>query len=61
MFLVQTILGGWAIAVWSWPAFLFAMWTLANLLPRAKSNHDWYKDKFPDYPKERKAIIPFIF
>ena len=52
---------GWAIAVWSWPAFLFAMWTLANLLPRAKSNHDWYKDKFPDYPKERKAIIPFIF
>jgi steroid 5-alpha reductase family enzyme len=39
----------------------FFIWTVANLFPRAISNHKWYKSHFSDYPKDRKAVIPFIF
>ena len=52
---------GWAILTWSLPGLAFAVFTIANLAPRAYSNHKWYKDKFPTYPKERKALIPFIY
>jgi steroid 5-alpha-reductase len=39
----------------------FVVCTSLNLVPRAISNHKWYKDKFKDeYPKERKAVIPYI-
>ncbi len=51
---------GFTIATWSLPALAFFAWTIANLLPRALSHHKWYKEKFPGYPKERKAILPFI-
>jgi hypothetical protein len=33
---------------------------LANLLPRALAHHRWYKQRFPEYPSERKAIFPFL-
>ena len=46
------------MATWSIPGVTFLVWTAANLLPRARSNHRWYRNKFPDYPKERKAVIP---
>ncbi|HSA16026.1 MAG TPA: hypothetical protein P5346_14880 [Spirochaetota bacterium] len=39
----------------------FVLWTIFNLAPRARSNHKWYRDNFPDYPKERKALVPFIY
>ena len=32
----------------------------ANLIPRAITTQRWYREKFPDYPKERKALIPGI-
>jgi 3-oxo-5-alpha-steroid 4-dehydrogenase 1 len=51
---------GWAVATWSLPGLAFAVFTFANLAPRAFSNHRWYQEKFPDYPKQRKALIPFI-
>jgi len=51
---------GWAILTWSLPGLLFALWTFANLAPRAMSHHKWYKGKFKDYPKDRKALIPFV-
>ena len=51
---------GWAIATWSMPGLVFVIWTTANLAPRAFKNHQWYRDTFPDYPKVRKALIPFI-
>ena len=54
----MTIWIGWAIATWSWAGLAFAFWTVANLLPRARANHAWYKANFPDYPPERKALIP---
>jgi protein-S-isoprenylcysteine O-methyltransferase Ste14 len=52
---------GWAIATWSLAGLSFALWTAANLAPRARSNHDWYRQQFPDYPGERKALIPGLW
>lgn len=52
--------GGWALATWSWPGLAFAVFTFANLAPRALSTHRWYRETFPDYPPERKALIPFV-
>jgi protein-S-isoprenylcysteine O-methyltransferase Ste14 len=51
---------GWAILTWSLAGLAFAVFTIANLVPRAIANHNWYTNRFPDYPKARKAIIPFI-
>ncbi len=51
---------GWAVATWSIPGLAFAVWTAANLVPRALSNHRWYRETFPDYPAERRAFIPYI-
>ncbi|NHJ40349.1 MAG: DUF1295 domain-containing protein [Asgard group archaeon] len=51
---------GWAVLTWSLAGLYFALWTVANLFPRAISNHKWYKETFEDYPEERKAIIPFL-
>ena len=51
---------GWALATWSLPGLVFAVWTAANLAPRALSNHRWYREKFADYPAERRAFIPYI-
>jgi steroid 5-alpha reductase family enzyme len=51
---------GWALATWSLAGLAFAVYTAANLVPRALSHHRWYKEQFPDYPAERKAIIPFV-
>ena len=51
---------GWAVATWSLPGAAFALWTIANLAPRAVANHRWYLKTFSDYPKERRALVPFI-
>jgi len=45
---------GWALATWSLPGLAFAVWTVANLAPRARSNHRWYQDNFSDYPPNGK-------
>ena len=52
---------GWALATWSLAGLSFAIWAIANLVPRAHSNHFWYKEKFLDYPKNRKILIPKIW
>jgi protein-S-isoprenylcysteine O-methyltransferase Ste14 len=52
---------GFALATWSWAGLSFAVFTLANIGPRAVSNHRWYLRTFPGYPKKRKAIIPFVY
>ena len=51
---------GWAFLTWSPAGLSFALWTLANLLPRAIQTHKWYKDNFPNYPTNRKAVIPYL-
>lgn len=52
---------GWAIATWSISGALFAFFTFANLGPRALTNLQWYRDTFAEYPKERKAMIPYVY
>ncbi|MFC2018833.1 DUF1295 domain-containing protein [Chloroflexota bacterium] len=52
---------GWALATWSLPGLAFAVWAAANLIPRARSHHAWYRNNFPDYPPERKALVPGIW
>ncbi|SLI77774.1 steroid dehydrogenase [Mycobacteroides abscessus subsp. abscessus] len=34
--------------------------TAGNLVPRAFATHRWYREKFADYPRNRKALIPFL-
>ena len=43
------------------PAWLFFFNEVWVMLPRAYKGHKWYHNRFPDYPKERKAVIPFLF
>lgn len=52
---------GFAILTWSIPGLAFAVWTCANLVPRAISNHRWYHQQFDSYPVERKVLLPFIW
>lgn len=52
---------GFALAAMSLPALTFAIWTACNLIPRALDHHRWYREKFAEYPKERKAIFPFLW
>ena len=52
---------GWALATWSLPGLAFAVWTIANLVPRAWSHHQWYHEQFRNYPLERKALIPGVW
>ncbi len=52
---------GWALLTFNFAGFVFFIWTLFNLLPRAISTHKWYKLNFKEYPKNRKIFIPYIF
>lgn len=51
---------GFAIATWSLGALFVLGVSAANLIPRAIQSHQWYQQKFSDYPKNRKAIFPGI-
>jgi len=52
---------GWAVLTWSPAGFAFFLWSAANLIPRARAHHRWYRERFPGYPLERKAVIPFLY
>ena len=54
---------GYAILTWSPAGALFAIWTFANLAPRAKSLTEKYEAEFGDEYKKlnKKHIIPFIW
>lgn len=51
---------GWALMTWSLAGLAFAVYTAANLVPRAISNHAWYRERFSEYPANRRALIPFL-
>lgn len=52
---------GFAIMSWSLPGLMYAIWVAGPLISQSLSAHRWYVHKFKDdYPKERKALIPFI-
>ena len=54
---------GYAILTWSPAGLLFAVWTFANLAPRAKSLTAKYEEEFGDEYRNlhRKNLIPFIW
>jgi protein-S-isoprenylcysteine O-methyltransferase Ste14 len=52
---------GWAIATWSLAGATIALITSANLIPRARVNHRWYRENLPGYPAGRRALIPYLF
>lgn len=52
---------GFAILAWNLPAASFALWTFANLVPRARDHHRFYLQRFPDYPRTRRAVFPFLY
>lgn len=51
---------GFAVATWSLAGLAFAFYSAANVAPRALSHHHWYRSTFPDYPKDRRALVPFV-
>ncbi len=40
-------------------AYMIFMWTFSYLFARAYRTDHWYRTRFPDYPKERKILVPF--
>jgi len=50
----------YSVACKNFAAVSFLSFTLSNLIPRALCHHKWYSQKFEDYPKRRKAVIPFL-
>ena len=42
------------------PSLAFALFTAANLVPRALAHRRWYLEKFEDFPRGKKAIVPWV-
>ncbi len=51
---------GFALLTMHPAAMVFAAWTILNVLPRSLAHHRWYRAHFPDYPPERKALVPGV-
>lgn len=54
---------GFAILTWSWAGAVFALWTFANLAPRAKSINHRYASEFGENFAclNLRSIIPFVY
>lgn len=54
---------GFAVLTWSWAGAVFALWTFANLGPRADRIRKRYMEEFPGQvdPARVKRMIPFIY
>lgn len=54
---------GFAVLTWSWAGAVFALWTFANLAPRARKLHARYTRDFGERftSLNLKSIIPFIY
>mmetsp|Transcript_30289 Transcript_30289/g.58445 ORF Transcript_30289/g.58445 Transcript_30289/m.58445 type:complete len:272 (-) Transcript_30289:269-1084(-) len=52
---------GYAIAAQNIAATAFAWFTFCNTGPRAHHHHHWYREKFTDYPADRRAVIPYLW
>lgn len=51
---------GFVLVAFNLPALSFLVWTIINLTTRALDHHKWYVKEFPEYDKERRALIPFL-
>jgi 3-oxo-5-alpha-steroid 4-dehydrogenase 1 len=54
---------GFAVLTWSWAGAVFALWTFANLAPRARAINRRYAQEFGDEFKKLKLknILPHIY
>ena len=54
---------GFAILTWSASGAVFALWTFANLVPRADAIYKRYAELFGDELRKerRKRVIPFVY
>ena len=54
---------GFAILTWSWAGAVFALWTFANLAPRAEKINNRYKEEFGEEfcALKLKSFIPFVY
>ena len=54
---------GFALLTWSWAGAVFALWTFANLGPRAARIYKSYKTEFSDDAdfSKLKRMIPFVY
>lgn len=52
---------GFALCTWSLAGVFIFLVSAANLVPRAVATHRWYVDRFADYPKERRVLIPWVW
>jgi len=54
---------GFAILTWSYAGAVFALWTFANLAPRADAIRKLYMQQFPEEFEtvKLKRMIPFIY
>ncbi|MEZ4235737.1 MAG: methyltransferase [Myxococcota bacterium] len=50
---------GWALLTGALPGLAFAIFTTANLAPRAFSNHAWYKRTFPTIRRSAPRRSPW--
>jgi 3-oxo-5-alpha-steroid 4-dehydrogenase 1 len=51
---------GFACFTWGLPGVFILGISAANLVPRALSTHRWYRERFADYPAERRALVPRV-
>ena len=51
---------GFALAAHTAAAWVFVLWTAANLIPRAAAIHHRYREEFGQAVGKRKRIIPYI-
>jgi len=51
---------GFALCTWSLAGAFILLVSMGNLVPRAWATHRWYRQRFPEYPPERKAPVPFL-
>lgn len=52
---------GFALLAGHAAGWAFAAFTFANLAPRARRHNAWYRETFPEYPRARRALIPFLY
>lgn len=53
---------GFAVLSWSWSGAVFALWTFANLAPRAARIHEKYRSEFGEQMSPKlKRMLPFIY
>lgn len=61
MFTEMVMYGAWYVVLWGssgWKYVVLFVW--GNQLEIALISHRWYQAKFKNYPRNRKAIIPYI-